>query len=323
MAPLVSPDRLENVLRFAACPVCHGSLRRERKALGCELCGRAVPLVRGRPVFLADPSSVKVMPEGHLSNQPPADVAAWLRALDGWALNVGAGGTADKIPNVIELEYALFRNTDVSTDAHCLPFRDAVFDAVVTFNTFEHLHDPCQAAREIHRVLRPGGRLLLHTAFLQPVHEPPHHYYNATEYGVRRWFDTFDIKSVSVSSNFNPAFVLAWLSCEMLDAAKHHLGPEAHRQLAQSSLESWGQGWVDANQRGALWEMLGSLPQAVQARFAAGFELDAIKPLNGKAVVPWVGQQPAQAPRSFQPGRWIKRLVKRLIMASERGASAP
>ncbi len=322
MPPFIAPDRLENVLTFAACPDCRGALQRTRKSLSCVACGRKFPLVDGRPVFLADPSSVRRMPDSHLSNQPPDHVAAWLRDLDGWALNVGAGGTADKIPNVIELEYALFRHTDVSADAHHLPFRDACFDAVVTFNTFEHLHDPFQAAREIYRVLKPGGRLFLHTAFLQPVHEPPHHYYNATEYGVRRWFEAFDIKNVVVSTNFNPAFVLAWLSCEMLEAVKHHLGPEAQRQLAQSTLESWGQAWPDATRRGPLWEMLGSLPSAVQARFAAGFEMDAVKPAGaGAGTAP----RAVGASRSLRPGGLLKRLLKgaligrRTPMTVERG----
>jgi SAM-dependent methyltransferase len=311
MPPVIASDRLENALRFAACPDCRGELQRARKALSCVACGRRYPLVDGRPVFLGDPSSVKVMPASHLSNQPPDHVAAWLRGLDGWALNVGAGGTAEKIPNVIELEYALFRHTDVSADAHHLPFRDTCFDAVVTFNTFEHLHDPAQAAREIYRVLKPGGRLFLHTAFLQPVHEPPHHYYNATEYGVRRWFEAFDIKKVGVSANFNPAFVLAWLSCEMLDAVKHHLGPEAHRQLSQSTLASWAQGWPDAKRRGPLWEMLGALPTAVQARFAAGFELDATKP-PGAGVATTARLRTVA--RRYRPGHLLKKLIKRVLV---------
>jgi SAM-dependent methyltransferase len=311
MPSSIAPDRLEIVLRFAVCPGCRGPLQRARTALTCAACGRSFPLVAGRPVFLPDPASVKVMPASHLSNQPPDNVAAWLRGLDGWALNMGAGGTVEKIPNVIELEHALFRHTDVSADAHCLPFRDACFDAVVTFNTFEHLYDPVQAAREIERVLKPGGRLFLHTAFLQPVHEPPHHYYNGTEYGVRRWFKSFDIKNLGVSANFNPAFVLAWLSCEMLDAVKHYLGPEAHRRLAQSTLESWSQGWPDATRRGALWDMLGSLPQAVQARFAAGFELDAVKgPRSIAAPAAW----PDIAPSRHRPGHWLRHLAKRILL---------
>jgi SAM-dependent methyltransferase/uncharacterized protein YbaR (Trm112 family) len=326
MPPLVSTDRLGDLVRFAACPACRAALQRQPTALTCSSCERSYPLVDGRPVFLDDPTTVKVMPAGHLSNQPPPAVAAWLRGLDGWALNVGAGGTGEKIGNVIELEYSLFRNTDVSADAHYLPFRDAAFDAVVTFNTFEHLYDPARAAREIFRVLKPGGRVFLHTAFLQPVHEPPHHYYNATEYGVRQWFKGFDIKGVGVSSNFQPGYVLAWLSCEILAAVKHHLGEEAHRLLARSSLETWALHWADATKRGPVWEVLRCLPPGVQSRFAAGFELDARKPSAGSPTEQACSSAshelqidkpsdpvPAAAAPRLRAGRWLKNIVKHLL----------
>jgi SAM-dependent methyltransferase/uncharacterized protein YbaR (Trm112 family) len=277
------PDRLAEVLRFAACPGCRGPLRRGPEALWCEPCVRAYPLVAGRPVFLPDPAAVRLMNPAHLSNQPPPWVAEWLRKLDGWALNVGAGGTAEKIPHVVELEYSLFRNTDVSADAHRLPFRDACFDAVVTFNTFEHLADPPRAAAEILRVLKPGGRLILHTAFLQPVHEPPFHFYNATEYGVRKWFEAFDVRDCRVTDNFTPGYTLAWLACEILDAVARHLGPDAHDRLAAVTLAECGRGWTDHTFRpAALWDAVRQLPPAVQARFSAGFELDAVKPIASR-----------------------------------------
>ncbi len=46
-------------------------------------------------------------------------------------------------------------------DAARLPFRDAVFDAVFCIDASEHFPEPLQAAREVHRVLRPGGVLFL------------------------------------------------------------------------------------------------------------------------------------------------------------------
>jgi SAM-dependent methyltransferase len=199
---------------------------------------------------------------------------------DGWILNIGAGGTRVKLENCVEMEYSVFRHTDVVADAHQLPFADASFDAVVSFNTFEHLYDPERAAAEVFRVLKPGGRLVVQTAFLQPLHEPPHHYCNVTEYGMRRWFRGFDIAAVTVSENFQPAHVIAWLASELLQAVESAHGTAARRRLAASTLDFWRSSWEDAGGREhALWELVGRLPQDVQKRFSAGFQLEARKPV--------------------------------------------
>jgi SAM-dependent methyltransferase len=51
----------------------------------------------------------------------------------------------------------------VRLDAQRLPFADASFDLVVSDDVVEHLVDTDEYAREIHRVLRPDGLLLLTT----------------------------------------------------------------------------------------------------------------------------------------------------------------
>ena len=44
-----------------------------------------------------------------------------------------------------------------------LPYEDGTFDIVTCVEVFEHIEDQFQQAREFHRVLKPGGRLLLTT----------------------------------------------------------------------------------------------------------------------------------------------------------------
>jgi SAM-dependent methyltransferase len=57
-----------------------------------------------------------------------------------------------------------------------LPFASAGFDLVVSFQVIEHLLDPTDYLREIARVLRPAGALLLTTPnLLQSERENPYH----------------------------------------------------------------------------------------------------------------------------------------------------
>ena len=46
-------------------------------------------------------------------------------------------------------------------NAQDLAFADRTFDAVVSMSTFEHIADVPKALHEIHRVLKPGGKVLL------------------------------------------------------------------------------------------------------------------------------------------------------------------
>jgi SAM-dependent methyltransferase len=277
MAKTAKWDSLVELLKCQSCG-CQ-TLLVQSSELVCTHCAATYPLIGEATVFRSAPESVKVFPAEHISNQVSTAVFDWLAGLDGYSLNIGAGGTLNKAPHCIEMEYSVYRNTDVVGDAHQLPFRDNVFEAVVAFNVFEHLREPTRAASEIFRVLKPGGKVMIHTAFLQPLHEEPIHFYNATKYGVMEWFSSFDVEDCQVSWNFNPAFMIGWLSSDLIYYVSQALGPEASRKLGNATLKDLSQLWSNPEKRsGFLWDSLMSLPQSVQERFAAGFELVAVKP---------------------------------------------
>jgi SAM-dependent methyltransferase len=51
--------------------------------------------------------------------------------------------------------------TFIVGDVAALPFEDAAFDLVISTFSMHHWSDPAAGLREIHRVLRPGGRALI------------------------------------------------------------------------------------------------------------------------------------------------------------------
>ena len=260
------------------CPGCRGSLAQKGDALHCQSCFRSFALNNGVPVFLSEP--LQLVAPDHSSNPIPPEYETVLQAGNDFVLNIGAGGTAQHHPNCIELEHKIFRHTDVVGDAHHLPFRDAIFDRVFAFNVFEHLADPAAAAQEIYRVLKPGGGVVIHTAFLQALHEEPNHYYNATEYGVRQWFAFFEIEDCRVSGNFGAGAMLAFLMSRVLESARlGGLSSKERKLIKESTLGKWANFWDKGDAPPPGYNALQSLPQTMQKRVAAGFELLARKPL--------------------------------------------
>jgi len=73
----------------------------------------------------------------------------------------------------------------VTGDAERLPFADGSFDAVISVESSHCYPDVAQFLREVHRVLRPGGRLLLADFRRTPAGEPA----QAPEDDLRRFYE--------------------------------------------------------------------------------------------------------------------------------------
>ena len=272
-------ERLEEILPLLRCPRSGKPLRLvSDEWLECEDGSQLWPVRDWHPVFFGEAGETRVFPDAHLSNPVPPQALALVENAAGPVLNISAGGSHTWLPNLIELETAIFRNTDVVGDGHALPFSDGVFDAVLAINAFEHYRDPHKAAAEILRVLRPGGTVFIHTAFLQPLHEPPWHFFNCTKFGLLEWFAPFGSAEVSVSDNFNPIYSLSWQASDLLDVMRAERGARAAKRAGALTLDRLAAFWRDAKTRdGRCWEDFRQLSQQSQERLAAGFQLVARK----------------------------------------------
>jgi SAM-dependent methyltransferase len=65
----------------------------------------------------------------------------------------------DGSPDAVAAATARDRNVRLHDVAEPLPVEDASFDGVVMKDLLEHVPDPVALVREVHRVLRPGGRV--------------------------------------------------------------------------------------------------------------------------------------------------------------------
>lgn len=73
---------------------------------------------------------------------------------------------------------------DVLADGRQLPFVANEFDTVFCSQVLEHTPEPQRLLREAHRVLSPGGVLILSAPHLSYIHAIPEDYYRYTNYGL-------------------------------------------------------------------------------------------------------------------------------------------
>lgn len=117
---------------------------------------------------------------------------------------------------------------DVFADAHRLPFRDASFQVVVSQETVEHLAEPFAAVREMARVLRPRGTILLQAPFVIGYHPGPEDYWRFTGAGLRRLLEQSGLACEEVRPVLGPATGMHRIAVEFWAGLAARLWPRLY-----------------------------------------------------------------------------------------------
>ena len=87
---------------------------------------------------------------------------------------------------------------DAFATAEAQPFRSGAFDTVLGLSMLTYLPEPGRMLAEAHRVLQPGGLLILEFTQMVPLHDEPHDYFRFTRFGAQYLLDRagFDVVEV-------------------------------------------------------------------------------------------------------------------------------
>jgi SAM-dependent methyltransferase len=285
--PALHEGRASRMRRVLACPECRASLAAAWDRGSCPGCGAAFA-VDGATVVFGDRSTTTLVHDPGASRNPPSkQLVHDLRLFpDGLVLNVGSGDSVIVADNLVNLEICRYPATDVVADAHALPFADESFDAVFSQSVLEHVKDPFGCAREMTRVLKPGGALHADVPFLAPFHGYPDHYFNPSMNGLRRLFAGLEEIDVHEGPHHAPAIALH----EVLSRFCAMIRDDAARSAALAVSVSE---FLDLLKTGRHPEITRDLDPAQTYTISAGFAYYGIK----TGIPPRAGAGPGAATR--------------------------
>lgn len=133
------------------------------------------------------------------------EIAAWLDGLDAAHLDavevsgrLRAGTGWRSYTTLVYPDFDLVRSDP-----------PAQYDVVICEQVLEHVPDPDAAVRNLGRLARPGGRILVSTPFLIRIHGSPHDYWRFTPLGLQTLLERQGLEVESLRSWGNRSAVVS------------------------------------------------------------------------------------------------------------------
>ena len=179
---------------------------------------------RHRSVAVADRMNPRLGSVQYAVRRPLVD---WLAEMnfDGLRiLDVGCGTRPyehlfSRAAEVVGFDLPDNPRADLHGSIDSLPVEDASFDVALCIQVLEHVPDPAAAIRELRRVVRPGGRVLLSTHGVYPYHPSPLDLWRWTHEGLYLLFEQNGPLGLplTVQAGAGTAATVAMLAARLVD----------------------------------------------------------------------------------------------------------
>ncbi|WP_052476695.1 class I SAM-dependent methyltransferase [Nonlabens marinus] len=145
-------------------------------------------------------------------------------ALSGTLLDFGCGSKPyRKLFNVNEYvgldikesgNHKTNKEVDVYYDGITIPFDSHVFDSIFSSEVFEHVFNLDEVMKEINRVCKMEGKLLITVPFVWDEHEIPYDFGRYTSYGIKHVLEKngFEVLNLEKSTTFVQTIFQLWNS---------------------------------------------------------------------------------------------------------------
>lgn len=93
-----------------------------------------------------------------------------------------------------------YSKVQLTADLAALPLRESVVDTVLNIQVLEHVKNPGLVLSELHRVLKPGGRLYLTAPQGWSEHQQPHDFYRFTRFALQHLLAEAGFKEIEIKA---------------------------------------------------------------------------------------------------------------------------
>jgi ubiquinone/menaquinone biosynthesis C-methylase UbiE len=101
-----------------------------------------------------------------------------------------------------QLRHGGYGRIDYVGDATDIPAPDAEFDAVLCTEMLEHHPEPIRVVKELARILKPSGVLVLTAPLGSGIHQEPYHFYGGyTPYWYEKFLTEAGFVQISIEAN--------------------------------------------------------------------------------------------------------------------------